>query len=719
VSALVNLWPVPGLLAVQTLALVGIAALFQCVIKSVAWRRTLWQACVVGLVILVTLEISGLTRTWTARVILSLPEAPESAVSGQEPVADSAPQFVQAGAPMAEPQSPHSVVSQPGTLEAKAQPGSLPRLGAKDAGQLLPWLLLVWIAGSAVLLLRSCFACFLFFLLRRGGKVVRHLELNERAGFLSRQLGLRRSVRIIESPRLAGPIAFGVLRPGIGLPPSFTTFHPPAQQDVILAHELAHLTAGDPVWYRLADLAAALLWWHPGAWWARRQLHAASETAADEASLLVANGPGVLAECLVALGARLARPTPAGWLGIEGNGFRSGLGRRVQRLVNLRAGVWSPPGPRVSTLARILGPAALVLVILLCTAWTLPKSSNHGATMKQWKQALSVLTLMAAFGIEQTSAAADPPKTASPKPNQSIEVAFQPAGPQATVEVRTEEVRPAEPKSPQSLRQKLEQIVIPEVMYDSLPLSEVVRSLIDQSARLDSQKIGVNFLFGQKYEYVPTVDPATGLPIANRVPEQFDLASVTIRIIPALKNVRLIDVLDAITKVADVPIQYSIGEYAVVFTRDLTRTGISPTPQGPVLQTRTFKVNTNTFFASIERLLGAKLNSGSKSVGLELRELVFPKLGARVTSPDAVVLYNDLTGILLVRASTEELAAVQAVIETLGGAPTTSAATKPSNSSLFLKHLAEGPHTHVHRAVTGIVNALGNLTPPPFKISSP
>ena len=107
-------------------------------------------------------------------------------------------------------------------------------------------------------------------------------------------------------------------------------------------------------------------------------------------------------------------------------------------------------------------------------------------------------------------------------------------------------------------------------------------------------------------------------------------------------------------------------------------------------------------------MFGEKLNPVSNEVGLDLRERIFPKLGARVTSPDAVVLYNDLTGILLVRASAEELVAVQAVIETLGGAPTTSAVVKPSNSSSFLKHLAEGPHVHLHRAVTGMFDALGS-----------
>ena len=160
---------------------------------------------------------------------------------------------------------------------------------------------------------------------------------------LARLLGINRRICLVESARLSGPIVYGVLRPAIGLPAGFTKRFDTARQEAMLAHELAHLAADDPFWYLLADLAAAIFWWHPCVWLARRQLHFASETAADEASLLLANGPGVLAECLVELGARLAQPRSFARLGVEGTGFRSGLGRRVERLVNLRGRSWSPP----------------------------------------------------------------------------------------------------------------------------------------------------------------------------------------------------------------------------------------------------------------------------------------------------------------------------------------------------------------------------------------
>ncbi|PYM16053.1 MAG: hypothetical protein DME18_02620, partial [Verrucomicrobia bacterium] len=164
-------------------------------------------------------------------------------------------------------------------------------------------------------------------------------------------------------------------------------------------------------WYLLADLTAAIFWWHPLVWWARRRLHAASETAADEASLLLANGPGVLAECLVEMGARLAQRRSFAWVGVEGSGFRSGLGRRVERLVNLRGSCWHPPGRIRSVLTKTLSPVALIAGVILCTAWAGPQALTKGESMKTmkqtWKRSLAAFALLASLGTDNNIASAD------------------------------------------------------------------------------------------------------------------------------------------------------------------------------------------------------------------------------------------------------------------------------------------------------------------------
>jgi hypothetical protein len=74
------------------------------------------------------------------------------------------------------------------------------------------------------------------------------------------------------------------------------------------------------------------------------------------------------------------------------------------------------------------------------------------------------------------------------------------------------------------------------------------------------------------------------------------MAGISIKIVPPLTDVRLADVLDAIVKVADRPIKYSIEDYAVVFSLK----GRESIP----LYTRMIKVNPNTFLQGLENVGG-------------------------------------------------------------------------------------------------------------------
>src|ERR1043166_3153013 len=63
--------------------------------------------------------------------------------------------------------------------------------------------------------------------------------------------------------------------------------------------------------------------------------------------------------------------------------------------------------------------------------------------------------------------------------------------------------------------------------------------------------------------------PPNSTPSAwRRVPphEPVDIGSMAVKIHPPLTDVRLVDVLDAVVKVADRPIEYSIEDYGVVFS---------------------------------------------------------------------------------------------------------------------------------------------------------
>jgi beta-lactamase regulating signal transducer with metallopeptidase domain len=450
------------------------------------------------------------------------------------------------------------------------------------------WLCLVWLAGAALTGGRACLAQCLFVVFQLRHRSVAERALVARVRALARTLGIRRQVRVIESARLTSPIAFGLLRPTVGLPPDFSGRYDAARQDAMLAHELAHLAARNPFWCLLADLATMALWWHPGVWWLRRQLHLASEMAADEASLLVADGPRVLAECLVELGTRLARPTLLGQLRVSG--FRSHLGRRVQHLMRLEGRAWEPPPRFGAAMMRIFGPMVMTIIVVLCTAWAAPQALTSGDSMKtmklNWKQSFATFALLAAFnGSEPSAAIAQSDAPAPPAPPAPAAAPAAPAAP-ADSAVNSEAAeapsRPArqaqQPARGSKVEAKLKQIVLTEVAFDGLPLGEVLKFLSDESVKRDPDKTGVNFLINPNVRPVTltgATDPTTGLPMAAPT-EQVDLGAVVVKFNLPLRNVTMKDVLDAIVTVADHPIQYTLEDYAVVFAAKPETVGDQP-----------------------------------------------------------------------------------------------------------------------------------------------
>jgi hypothetical protein len=131
---------------------------------------------------------------------------------------------------------------------------------------------------------------------------------------------------------------------------------------------------------------------------------------------------------------------------------------------------------------------------------------------------------------------------------------------------------PGSSRGRQAIISKLESIRLDTVRYDGLPLGEVVINLRDEAKKRDPDKKGINFLINQNMdpgEAAATPAPAVG-PDGNLVPappaDQVDLTAVSVKINPPLTDVRLVDVLDAVVKVADRPIKYSVEDYGVVFS---------------------------------------------------------------------------------------------------------------------------------------------------------
>ena len=210
-----------------------------------------------------------------------------------------------------------------------------------------------------------------------------------------------------------------------------------------------------------------------------------------------------------------------------------------------------------------------------------------------WKRSLATFALLAAFnGPDATVVTAQPDK---PEPPAAPVPAVAPVAPASAAADAFRKrygldrgsdgatpIRQAghEEKAARGaqLEAKLKQIVLPEVTFDGLPLGEVLRFLSDESVKRDPEKTGVNFLINPNFRPVSltgAVDPATGLPLAAPA-EQFDMSAVVVKFNLPLRNVTMKDVLDAIVTVADHPIEYTLEDYAVVFSAKPETVGGQP-----------------------------------------------------------------------------------------------------------------------------------------------
>jgi multidrug efflux system membrane fusion protein len=109
------------------------------------------------------------------------------------------------------------------------------------------------------------------------------VALLERIGEVAARLGLsgQPAAYLIHAripPLIWVPLAG---RPHLLLPAELWGRMTPAQQEAVLAHELAHLKRRDHWVRRLETLACGLYWWDPVAWWARREVERAEERCCD------------------------------------------------------------------------------------------------------------------------------------------------------------------------------------------------------------------------------------------------------------------------------------------------------------------------------------------------------------------------------------------------------------------------------------------------------
>lgn len=125
-------------------------------------------------------------------------------------------------------------------------------------------------------------------------------DLNALVLELSRQLRLRRKVRILVTAAKVGPAVVGFFRPLLILPEVVTNGRSAHELEPIIAHELLHVKRGDLGIGWLQVLVQSLWWFHPLVWLVNRFLSREAERCCDEAVVAELDcPPATYARCLL------------------------------------------------------------------------------------------------------------------------------------------------------------------------------------------------------------------------------------------------------------------------------------------------------------------------------------------------------------------------------------------------------------------------------------
>ena len=167
-----------------------------------------------------------------------------------------------------------------------AGPVSAASAPARDAAP-MPWsvvLLAGYVGGVSILLARLAIGHRSMHRLTRRATDVQDPAWTRLLRESQEQLRLPRRVRLLRSADETMPMAVGVWRAAIVIPPVADTWSEDRRRAVLL-HELAHVARRDCASYLLASVACALYWCHPGVWWVARRLRIERELACDDCVL--------------------------------------------------------------------------------------------------------------------------------------------------------------------------------------------------------------------------------------------------------------------------------------------------------------------------------------------------------------------------------------------------------------------------------------------------
>ncbi len=160
-----------------------------------------------------------------------------------------------------------------------------------------------------------------------------HGALADKLRELCARAHIKRRVRLSVAPSLGAPISMGMFKAEICVPPRVLLELNEEEQEVLLAHELAHVVRRDPLWLAVCRLCEGVFFFQPLNRVARREIEDCAEFLSDAWAVRQTGLRFSLASCLTRIaewivGERRVLPAPAMAQG------RSRLRHRVELLLD-------------------------------------------------------------------------------------------------------------------------------------------------------------------------------------------------------------------------------------------------------------------------------------------------------------------------------------------------------------------------------------------------
>jgi bla regulator protein BlaR1 len=234
----------------------------------------------------------------------------------------------------------------------------------------------LWLLGFVVMTVRLL-AAFAYVRRLRGQQVSAvPVAWQQCLARLVARTGLHLRVQLLASSLVPSPLVIGHLKPVILLPLGVLNGLAPAEAEMILAHELAHIMRKDYLFNFVQAVAEVVFFYHPAVWFLSAVLHTERENCCDDLATQLGGSPRQLAHALASL-AELTYFAPAPRLALALAGHGDSLLSRIQRLARPRparaTGLWPAS-------CALLGVGLLLGGLLLAARAATPPHKHLTAT---------------------------------------------------------------------------------------------------------------------------------------------------------------------------------------------------------------------------------------------------------------------------------------------------------------------------------------------------